>query len=459
MRALVVSFLVVICAAISNPWVSAQEEAGLQVGAAVVDITPPNGTPMAGYYSFRAVEGVLDPIFAKAIVVEQDATQVAIVVVDLAVTNRSIVTEARKRIQVQCGILPERVMISATHTHSGPQLPRGSLMDELTRVNSPAGVAYIKSLPDLIAKSVLQAQARLAPAQASVAIGQAEGISFNRRVLRKGSNEVIWQPKKINPAIETPAGPVDTELGLLVFHSAKNTEVPLAALLNFAMHPTSVGSGEKISADYPGVLTRLISERHGADMIGVFANGCCGNINHSNYVKGTRPTTKELGMALADAADAAWSQRQPLTTFAPRTRSAMVTLPRRQFTPAEIDKAKNIASRMLTEKLGTVPMAEAVCVLETMEKQDVPLEVEVQAIAISEDLAIVALPGEIFVELGLAIKADSPFKNTFIAELANGSMGYVPHREAYAQGNYEVVSARAPWVRRKARRNGPGAIE
>jgi hypothetical protein len=84
-----------------------------------------------------------------------------------------------------------------------------------------------------------------------------------------------------------------------------------------------------------------------------------------------------------------------------------------------------------------------VCILETVAKRDVPLEAEVQAIAFSDELAIVSLPGEIFVELGLAIKAASPFKNTFIAELANGSIGYVPNREAYRQGNYEVVSARA----------------
>ena len=71
-----------------------------------------------------------------------------------------------------------------------------------------------------------------------------------------------------------------------------------------------------------------------------------------------------------------------------------------------------------------------------------PLEVEVQVIAFSDDVAIVSLPGEIFVELGLAIKKASPFKHTFIAELANGSIGYVPNREAYPQGNYEVVSAR-----------------
>jgi hypothetical protein len=87
-------------------------------------------------------------------------------------------------------------------------------------------------------------------------------------------------------------------------------------------------------------------------------------------------------------------------------------------------------------------MAEAVCVLETVAKKDVPLRAEVQVISFSDDLAIVSLPGEIFVELGLALKKASPFKHTLIAELANGSIGYVPNREAYPQGNYEIVSAR-----------------
>src|SRR4029079_7903399 len=89
-----------------------------------------------------------------------------------------------------------------------------------------------------------------------------------------------------------------------------------------------------------------------------------------------------------------------------------------------------------------VPMAEAVCILETANKKDVPLQGDVQVISFSDDVAVLALPGEIFVELGLAIKKASPFKHTFIAELANGSIGYVPNREAYPQGNYEVVSAR-----------------
>jgi hypothetical protein len=414
-----------------------------RAGAAQVDITPGQGTPMAGYYAFRAVSGVLDPIFAKAIVVEQDDALAAFIVIDLSGTSRPLVEAARQLIAEQCGIPGERVMISATHTHTGPQLPRGSMMDDITKVNLPEGRRYVSALPGLIARAVSEARARLAPARASSAIGKAEGISFNRRVLREGSPLAIWQPQKIDPATERPAGPVDPDVGLLVFDPVAAGAPPLAAYVNFAMHPTSVGGGTRISADYPGELARLLRERKGAEMIAVFANGCCGNINQTDYLTGTRRNHLQLGAALADATLAAWPDLKPLRTHAPRVRSAMVRLERRTFTDAEIAKAKDIAARMFTEKLGTVPMAEAVCILESVAKKQVPLEVEVQVISFSDDLAVVSLPGEIFVELGLAIKKASPFRHTLIAELANGSMGYVPNREAYPQGHYEVVSARA----------------
>jgi hypothetical protein len=411
-----------------------------RVGAARVDITPKDGTPLGGYYRFRGSMGVLDPLFAKTIVFEKDGAHAAIVVLDLSGTVRPIVEAARKAVQEQCGIEGDRVLISGTHTHTGPQQPRGNLMDPITKVDSPPGVAYAQALPGWIAQSVKEAKAKLAPARASVAMGKAEGISFNRRVLREGQTEAIWQPQKLNPATDKPAGPVDPQVGVLAFHGADAT--PLAALLNFAMHPTSVGGGVKISADYPGVFTKLVSERHGAGMVSVFANGCCGNINQTDYITGVKRGHVQLGTKLADAVDEVWPKLETVNAFTPRVKSEMVTLERRKFSEATITKAKDIVARMFTENLGTVPMAEAVCVMETLDKKDVPLRVEVQVIALSDDVAIVSLPGEIFVELGLTIKKQSPFKHTFIAELANGSMGYVPNRDAYAQGNYEVVSAR-----------------
>ncbi|MCB1279592.1 neutral/alkaline non-lysosomal ceramidase N-terminal domain-containing protein [Prosthecobacter sp.] len=413
-----------------------------RAAASQVEITPKNGTPLAGYYHARAVAGMLDPLYAKTIIMEQDGVHAALVVLDVAYTTQALVDAARAAVQKQCGIEGDHVMISATHTHTGPTLPRLNLMDKLTQADSPPGVAYMQSLPDLIAKSVNEAKAKLAPVTPAFAIGDGKGISFNRRVLKEGTTQALWQPKTFDPATMRPAGPVDPEIGVLVFNSNAAASKPVASLLNFAMHPTSVGAGTKVSADFPGVFTKLINERHGPDMVSVFANGCCGNINPNDYFTGTRRNHLQIGALLADATDAAWPNLKPLKTFAPRIASTRVMLNRRSYSEAEIAKAKDIATRMVTKNLGTVTMAEAVCILETISKQNEPLSVEVQAIAFSDDAAIVALPGEIFVELGLALKKQSPFKHTMIAELANGSIGYIPDSRAYPQGNYEVVSAR-----------------
>jgi neutral ceramidase len=407
-----------------------------------VEITPKNGTPLAGYYHARAVAGMLDPLYAKTIVMEQDGVHAALVVLDVAYTTQALVDAARAAVQKQCGIEGDHVMISATHTHTGPTLPRRNLMDKLTKADSPPGVAYMQSLSDLIAKSVNDAKAKLAPVTPSFTIADGKGISFNRRVLKEGATQALWQPKTFDPATMRPAGPVDPDIGVLVFNSNAAASKPVASLLNFAMHPTSVGAGTKVSADFPGVFTKLINERHGPDMISVFANGCCGNINPNDYFTGTRRNHLQIGSLLADATDAAWPNLKPLKTFAPRIASTRVTLNRRSYTEAEIAEAKDMIAAMPAKKFSTVAMAEAVCILETIAKQDESLTVEVQAIAFSDEAAIVALPGEIFVELGLALKKQSPFKHTMIAELANGSIGYIPDSRAYPQGNYEVVSAR-----------------
>ncbi len=407
-----------------------------------VEITPKNGTPLAGYYHARAVAGMLDPLYAKTIVMEQDGVHAALVVLDVAYTTQALVDAARAAVQKQCGIEGDHVMISATHTHTGPTLPRWNLMDKLTKADSPPGVAYMQSLSDLIAKSVNDAKAKLAPVTPSFTIADGKGISFNRRVLKEGATQALWQPKTFDPATMRPAGPVDPDIGVLVFNSNAAASKPVASLLNFAMHPTSVGAGTKVSADFPGVFTKLINERHGPDMISVFANGCCGNINPNDYFTGTRRNHLQIGSLLADATDAAWPNLKPLKTFAPRIASTRVTLNRRSYTEAEIAEAKDMIAAMPAKKFSTVAMAEAVCILETIAKQDESLTVEVQAIAFSDEAAIVALPGEIFVELGLALKKQSPFKHTMIAELANGSIGYIPDSRAYPQGNYEVVSAR-----------------
>lgn len=416
--------------------------ADLRVGAAAVVITPPEGTPLAGYYGYRGTKSVLDDIHAKAIVLEFGETKVALVVCDLISLPRHVVTEARRQVEKATGIPGANVMISATHTHTGPVLNRESALDELVGATSDLGRRYTERLPELIAKSVAEAHKKLTPVRASAATGKEEGISFNRRFHMKDGT-VSWNPAKRHPDIVKPAGPIDPEVGVLYFDTPKNT--PVATYVNFALHPDTVG-GVGVSADYPGVLARVLGEYRGPEMVTVFANGCCGNINHRDIQwldgqKGTREAHR-IGTLLAASVLRTTRELKPLTTDSLRVKSEMVKLPLPKITEADIAAAKETVKVVKDQKTKFQDKVKAYQVLDVAARNGKPWEVEVQVIALGDQVAWVSLPGEIFVELGLAIKKGSPFAFTHIAELANGSIGYVPDKPAYSQGNYEVISAR-----------------
>lgn len=417
------------------------QAADLRAGAAAVDITPPEGTPLAGYYSPRGATKVLDPIFSKALVLEQGDTKVALVVCDLVSLPRHTVVAARRLIEEQTGIPGAHVMISATHTHTGPALVRESAFDSLVGANNDLGRRYTERLPELIAQSVAQAMTKLAPVRVSAVIGREETIAHNRRFhMRDGT--VSWNPRKQHPEIVQPAGPIDPEVGIIDLSTPEAK--PVAVYVNYALHADTVG-GSAISADFPGVLSRLLAEFRGPELVTIFANGCCGNINHRN-IGWSDPQhgpheARRLGTALAGAVCAAWPKLKPLAGSL-RVRSTIVKLPLTPITDDDIAQANDVLKRINEPKTTFLEKVKAFQVLDVKARNGKPWEVEVQVVALGDQVAWVSLPGEIFVELGLAIKKDSPFPVTLLAELANGSIGYIPNQAAYPQGNYEVVSAR-----------------
>jgi hypothetical protein len=416
--------------------------AELRAGAAAVDISPPEGTPLAGYYSPRGARGVLDPLFSKALVLEQGGTRVALVVCDLISLPRSTVVEARRLVERQTGIPAAHVMISATHTHTGPALIRGSAIDGLARAGSDLGRRYSEALPGLIARSVAEADKKLAPVRLSAALGKEDGLSFNRRFFMR-DRTVSWNPRKQDPGIVRPAGPIDPDVGVLYVQTPKGE--PVATYVNFAMHPDTTG-GEDVSADYPGVLAKLLAEWRGAGMVTLFANGCCGNLNHRDIQwadpqHGPREA-RRIGTALAGAVCKAFPHLKPAAGEGLRVKSAIVKLPLAPVTEKDVQRAREVVKQGRGARVPFLEQVKAYQALDVAERAGKPWEVEVQVVALGDEVAWVSLPGEIFVELGLAIKKASPFRYTHLAELANGSVGYVPDRPAYAQGNYEVVSAR-----------------
>jgi hypothetical protein len=411
-----------------------------RAGAAAVNINPPLGTPMAGYYHKRGSQGVIDNLYAKAAVLDDGRTRVAFVVCDIISLPRATILEARRLVEEQTGIAAVNIMISTTHTHTGPVISRESSMNELVGGASEQGMNYTAELPKRIAQAVADANEKLTPVHVSYAREYEQRLAFNRRFWMKDSS-VGWNPGKLNPNTIRPIGPTDPEVGVVYFETLDRK--PLLTYVNFAMHPDTTG-GELISADYPGALSRRLADYKGPDTLTIFANGACGNLNHINVnwaepQKGVSEANR-LGTILAAAVFKAYMDLKPITDTTLRVRSKVIELPLAKITDNDISEANEIARRKDQPKF--MEQVKAYKVLDVAGRQGKPLEVEVQVITMGKELAWVSLPGEIFTEIGLSIKAASPFKQTHIAELANGSIGYIPNRSAYAEGNYEVVSAR-----------------
>jgi neutral ceramidase len=417
--------------------------AELRVGVAAVRITPPNGIPMAGYYSTRLAEGTLDDLHAKAIVFEQDGGKAALVALDLVTLARPTIDEARRLIAKSTGVPPEAVMISATHSHTGPLLTGVSVRNASYGGDMDIAKNYTTSLPAKIVEAVRLAEAALAPARLSAATGREESLPSNRRFFMK-DGAVGWNAGKLNPNIVKPAGPIDPAVPVVYIETPAGK--PIATYVNFAMHLDTVG-GLKFSSDYAFPLAQRLGRAKSPEMLTMFTIGCAGDINHINV--GNKDPQKgpaeaeRIGDALAAEVVKTYARLAPLKTSRPRVRQATVSLPLPKLAAGDVEKARAFATRIgsandpkFLEKVW------AFTVLDVYGRDGKPQQVEVQVIALGQDLAWISLPGEIFVELGLAIKEASPFKHTIIAELANGSIGYIPTQRAFTEGNYEPVSAR-----------------
>jgi hypothetical protein len=421
--------------------VSPAWSAELRVGAAAVPITPPVGIPMAGYYSERGAEGIHDDLHAKAIVMETGGATAALVALDLITTPRDLVEEARREIERVTRVPGASVMISATHSHTGPVLDRKSAFGG----KSDLVARYRAELPAKIAEAVRQAESSLTPARVFAARGREESIAFNRRY-HMTDGTVGWNPGKRNPNILKAAGPIDPAVPILFFESQDRK--PLATYVNYAVHLDNV-SEPMISADMPFLLSRALADYKGPGMITIFTAGCCGDVNHINVNWGEEQrgfaNAARMGTILAGEVLRAWPRLRPALAGKLRVKSVAVSLALPALKDRDVDQARAIVKRLedrTSQRPSFLETVWAFKVLDVAARNGRPHEVEVQVIAIGNDVAWVSLPGEIFSELGLAIKQDSPFPETIVAELANGSIGYIPSRRAYAQGNYEVVSAR-----------------
>jgi len=405
----------------------------LRAGAASIDITPPIGAYLAGHFNSRQSTGIHDPLTATALVISGDGGQVALVGCDLIAMDPGVAARTRELIQEQTGIGAESVMIWATHTHAGPMMLPGG--------RDSRDEQYIALLAHKLAGGVKMAQDRMADSELSVAVGHEDGIAFNRRYrMRDGSTAT--NPGVGNPDVVEVAGPIDPDVGCLFVRRGGATR---AVLVNYACHLDVLGNGNHlISADYPYYLRRTLAQVGLSDAVVLFGNGCCGNINHVNVFASERQGgfehCEKMGRVLAGEALKCLKDPAPVDSCTVAARRARIELPLRAFSAEELSKFRAIAAddaisatdfRKLNAR-GKLRLAETGATSHTT---------EVQALRIG-GLAIVGIPAEYFVEFGLSIKGRSPAEATFIIELANDCVGYVPTEEGFEQGAYEGQSAR-----------------
>jgi neutral ceramidase len=418
---------------------SPAEDARLEVGAASMDITPPLRMPMAGYFHERLATGIHDPLHAKAIYVRGGAVEFLWIFCDLIALDRETVVEARESIRRRLSVPEENILIAATHAHTGPQYYRSPEGRSSARSGlSSMQREYIEALVENIAESAQRAKASAKATTVCSSSCPETTLSFNRRFHMK-SGEVRFNPGRGNPEIVRPAGPIDPEVSVLSFRPAEGGD-PFAVLVGFALHLDTVG-GTRFSSDYPYFMGEKLRAKLSPKTLPIFAQGTAGDINHidvknPDQVRGIKGT-QLMGEKLADDVLKAIETERRVEPVPVGVASKVVPVPLQTVTPEDVKQAREVVEKRERPFLELV-RAHKILAL-TRINRDV-LGVEIQVFRIG-DVALVGLPGEVFVELGLSIKKKSPFATTMVVELANDSIHYVPTRKAFSEGSYETVNS------------------
>lgn len=407
----------------------------LQAGAFKLDITPPLGVSLAGFYEDMRAEDVHDPLCVHALVLSHSGTGAAILSLDLLGIPPDLNARMLDRITALTGIPQANITITATHTHAGPAVDPG-LLEGMCHV-SPC---YLDQLVEKTASAVRLAQLRLRPAYLHAGHGENAEFVHNRRLRRPdGSIVMNWiDPRHLRDTVS--GGEVDPELG--IFQLSGEDGEAIALLVNYANHnnafPDPVSGGSAVSADYAGVLRRELAAGFPPETVILFLPGCAGNINwvdHTRIPYHVPGLAERIGRSLAETVRAALPTLEAIPVPWLRCRQRTLAVPERpsrpydtqvDFTFGPPEEARHFFAAYQSAKeaaegkpLGTHP-------------------VNLNVIRLGPQAVLCTNPAELFTEFGLEIKRRSSATHTLVAELTNGSIGYVPTRAAFAEGGYEV---------------------
>ena len=439
----------VLCSLLASTGHGADKPTALRAGAAAVDITPKQfPLNMPGGFSANMAESAHDPLHARALVLDDGTTTLAMVVVDNLGVDPGLIEEAKQIASKETGIPTDKMLVCSTHSHSCPQTS--------TAAGPAPEVAYRKLILEGMVKSIVEAKAALQPAAVGAAAHPLSEEVRNRRwYLKPGKmplnpfgqmDEVKMNPSTSPDVLDRPAGPIDPDVTILSVQDARRK--PLALWANYSLHYVGATPKGQVSADYFGEFARLMPSRlrAGEGFVAMMTNGTSGDINNIPFLL-TRPPREpfeQIRIVAGKAADAAWFAQRKIEQHHSDARLGMVqrevTLKYRRPTDEQLAEAKKVLAVTDEEEIKKLPRLAQHYARNTVraaEREEDTLTVKVQAIRIG-DLAVCTIPFEVFAEIGIDLKQRSPFPQTMVISAANGRYGYLPTPEQHKLGGYET---------------------
>jgi neutral ceramidase len=415
--------------------------ATLVAGSAAFDISPTDSQFLYGYpHVQRYSTGIHDPLMASALYLSDGAQRVLFIANDIVFIPKDLTRRARQRIAASTGIPAEHIMITATHTHSGPMTLK-NISCEADEVVPPLDRAYVRLLEDGIVAAAEKAYATAGPAQWAFATADSTGIGTNRR---------------------DPSGPCDSQVPVLAVRNATN-DTYIAVMYVCSMHPTVLHEDSTlVSGDFPGMTRQYLHEQTiGPNCPVLHHIGAAGDQSPRHVTKAnTFAEAQRLGDILGRSIEQALGTMRFETEVALHAAQSFVELPLRSFpTPDDAEsKLQRTAARLKELRASNAPPTEtrtAECdwfgAQETLtlarastsdrlaQTAATCLPAEIQAIRVGP-WTFVAWPGELFVEFALQVKRQHD--DAFVITLANGeTQGYLVTAEAVAEGGYEASNA------------------
>jgi len=418
---------------------------GFHAGAAVVDISPTRfPVRVAGGFLEGHATQLKDPLFARAIIIENDATKIALVIVDTCMMTQSLIDEAKQTASLATGMPTNHIMVSATHTHSAPAA--------MACLGTRQDKDYATWLPGKIAEAIVAANKKLQPAKIGWATIDDWQHTHNRRWIRKPESKIVdpfgnatglahMHPGYLSPAIVGPSGPVDPSLSVISLQTREGR--PLAVLANYSQHYFGAGP---LSADYYGLFCKHVAAMVGESgdgngpFVAAISQGTSGDLMWMDYGSAAKTMSIDrYAEEVAKYAELALAKVEYLDTVPLGMIEKNITLNYRVPNEERLEWARPIASKIQDDLPKNIPEVYAMEALILQERQKT--NVKLQAIRIG-DLTIATLPNEVYALTGLKLRGRSPASSHFNIELANGAEGYIPPLEQHALGGYTTWPAR-----------------